>query len=128
MPTVFYTTGPLDNLAPAATKTAAVQLRMLNNDTTETAFVAVNVYDASAGLAAKKLLTSFPLFVPPISEGNFVTTLAAAIIVYEIELVLQTNGPFSEVQFFVIGKLADGNLNPSHRVLNSELTVRTVIT
>lgn len=126
MPTAIYTTGPLENLVGAATKSNAVVSKVINNNPTTTATVTVNLYDMGLGNVQKVLISSNNLVVPPLFSSVSTSLLAAGVVEFEVELVVQTSGSISNVQLSVWGEVS-GNLNPSHRVLSSELTLRTML-
>ena len=72
------------------------------------------------GKGTKVLIDSTTLTIPPNTQ-KFSVTLTNTL-VYEVEIKIYNSKDKDDVLIGVFGKDASGNLNPSHRLVHSELT------
>ncbi|WP_248925192.1 hypothetical protein [Paenibacillus hamazuiensis] len=124
MPTIFYSTGPMENDFALANRSGVVAVKALNNNPIFPAFVTVNIYRLDG---TKTLIFSLPLTVNPVSSNFVFPNQVNNAFQFEVELVVQTAGAINDVLLSVFGITQVNNLNPSHRVLHSELTITTIL-
>jgi hypothetical protein len=116
--TVYYSTGPIENTKskkdiPGASNNVIV--KVLNNDKKHKAFVEIKFFRLNG---KKHLIGSAKLTVGPgksvFRKSNISNTLQ-----YEVQI--KVTGDADNVLLGVFGK-RNGTINPSQRVLHSELT------
>lgn len=115
--TVYYSTGPIENTKtnrrPGASNDVIV--KVLNNDKKHKAFVEVKLFRLNG---KKHLIGSAKFTVDPRKSefriGNISNT-------FQYEVQIKVTGDVDDVLLSVFGR-KNGNVNPSQRVLHSELT------
>lgn len=108
-----YSTGPLENLA--SNRSTTVFTKVLNNSRKRSTKVRVLVYRLNG---RKKLISSRLLTIPPKSSSFVETVLNSNVFQFEVRIKV-----LGSALLGVFGKTARGNLNPSHRLVHSELTL-----
>ncbi|MUT68340.1 hypothetical protein [Paenibacillus sp. NEAU-GSW1] len=108
-----YSTGPLEN--QALNRSTTVFTKVLNNSSNKSTKVKVLVFKLNGN---KKLISSRHFTVPPKSSSFVVTDLKSNVEQFEVKIIVLGNALLG-----VFGKTARGNLNPSHRLVHSELTL-----
>lgn len=108
-----YSTGPLEN--QAGNRTRRVFTKILNNGSTSIS-ARVRVFRLNG---TKVLLQSVTVTVPANSSRVVSTLLGTSVQQFEVQI--RVNG--ENVLLGVFGKTSTGNLNPTHRLVHSELTI-----
>lgn len=111
---VTYSTGPLENQAPNRSRT--VFTKVLNNNSSTSITARIKVFRLNG---TKTLIQNILITVPPNSSRFVVKNLATNVQQFEVQIKVSTN---CNVLVGVFGKTGTGNLNPTHRVVHSELT------
>lgn len=109
-----YSTGPLEN--QASNRSTTVFTKVLSNSKKESIQVKVSVFMLNG---RKKLIDSATLTIPPKSSSFIVTDLKSDVFQFEVRIKVIRGSAL----LGVFGKTARGNLNPSHRIVHSELTL-----
>ncbi|ULL14120.1 hypothetical protein DVH26_06470 [Paenibacillus sp. H1-7] len=108
-----YSTGPLEN--QANNRSTTVFTKVLNNSRTKNVRVRVLVFQLNG---SKRLISNRLLTVPPGSSNFIATDLNSSVFQFEVRIRV-----LGSALLGVFGKTARGNLNPSHRLVHSELTL-----
>ncbi|MFC7394408.1 hypothetical protein [Scopulibacillus cellulosilyticus] len=111
-----FTTGPIEN---TGTPSATINLKFLNNSKS-TAVVRAKVFHLDG--AKRKIFDTGFLTIDPKSSAFVLNVDVSGEAQYEVQF--RSNLSNKEVQFSSWGFRDNGRVNPSQRVLNSELTMR----
>ncbi|TVX92834.1 hypothetical protein [Paenibacillus agilis] len=107
-----FSTGPLENAAN--NRSTSVIAKVLNNGTGQVK-AEVSVFRLNG---KKKLITRDSVTLAPGSSDFLSVNLNRNVLQFEVEIKITGRSAL----LGVFGKTAGGNLNPTHRVLNSEFT------
>ncbi|MBD8497687.1 hypothetical protein [Paenibacillus arenosi] len=107
-----FSTGPLENAAN--NRSATVIAKVLNNGTGQVK-AEVSVFKLNG---KKKLITRDSVTLSPGTSDFLSVNLNRNVLQFEVEIKITGRSAL----LGVFGKTAGGNLNPTHRVLNSEFT------
>ncbi len=117
-----YSTGPLENQVtmgaashPAST---TVWTKVLNNNECRSIKAKIRVFRLDG---TKTLIDSYVLSVGPLSSGFHVSDVSAAN-EFEVQIGISPWRGAHDVLIGVFGKDETGHLNPSHRLVQQELT------
>lgn len=117
---VSYSTGPLENQIDSSPNKSSttVWTKVLNNHkhTTITAKIEIFRLDGS-----KTMIDTATLTIAPLSSGFHVSDVSGAF-EFEVQIQITPGHDSDDVLIGVFGKDASGNLNPSHRLVQAELT------
>lgn|GEM_PF-3579775 len=117
-----YSTGPLENEvvmgAASHPSSETVWTKVLNNHQYRTIRATIHVFQLNG---TKTLIDSVSLAVGPMSSGFHVSNVSSAL-EFEVQIGISPWKAADDVLIGVFGKDASGNLNPSHRLVQQELT------
>lgn len=108
-----YSTGPLEN--QAGNRSRRVFTKILNNGSSSIT-ARVRVFRLNG---TKVILQTVTVTVAPNSSRFVITSLGTSVQQFEVQI--RVDG--ENVLLGVFGKTSTGNLNPTHRLVHSELTV-----
>jgi hypothetical protein len=113
-----FSTGPLENATPAGPSSATVWTKVLNNHHHTRIRATVKVFRLNG---YKTLLSQTSFKVDPMaSRFTFMDVSAAP--QFEVQISICPGRDPDDVLVSVFGKDMAGNLNPSHRLVQQELT------
>lgn len=112
-----YSTGPLENAV--GNSSDFVFVKALNNNKTAKADVQVRAFSLNG---TKISIFNQKIDNLPLSTSSFVVPSVGGTVQFEIQIKVSDTATPADVLLGVFGELVFGDLNPSHRLVHSELT------